>query len=67
VLNIQLPTRLKTKKEKILEKMNEIKALPSWLKLVQEKANKLGISLDSAIYNDALWEVERAINSSKNP
>ena len=59
VLHISLPTPQKTQRDKIADKIIEIKANPSWLKSIQEKAIKIGISTDSAVYDDAKWTVEQ--------
>ena len=59
VLHIFLPAIPKTLKEKISEKIIEIKANPSWLKSIEEKAIKLGVSTDSALYDDAKWTIEQ--------
>ena len=58
VLKIELPAREKTMREKITEKVKEINANPEWLKSVTEKATKIGITLDSALRDDARWIVE---------
>lgn len=59
VLHISLPATPQTLKDKIKEKIIEIKANPSWLKSIEEKAVKLGISTDSALYDDAKWTIEQ--------
>ncbi len=47
-----------TKEKMVLNKMSEIKAVPKWLKEIEVKAKEKNITLDSAIYLDALWIVE---------
>lgn len=47
-----------TKDEKIKRKIIEIKNTAFWLAIVEEKAKKQHISLDSAIYIDAKWVIE---------
>ena len=58
VLHISLPALPKTKKERIKEMVDKIEGIPSWLKLIEEKAQQQNISLDSALYIDAKWTVE---------
>ena len=36
-----------------------IKQNPGWLKSIEEKAIKRGISTDSALHDDARWTVEQ--------
>jgi hypothetical protein len=38
--------------------IGQIKANPVWLKMVEEKANKKGVTLDDALWDDASWMVE---------
>lgn len=59
VLKIEIPQREKTKEEKIVEKVEDIKNDPVWLKSTQEKASKLNISIDSVLYKDAKWIIEQ--------
>ena len=59
VLHISLPEATKTKEQKIAETIEQIKQNQDWLKAIQEKAEKQRISIDSALYNDALWTVEQ--------
>jgi hypothetical protein len=47
-----------TKEEKIQNKINEIKANPSWLKLIEIKARDRNIPLDEIIMQDATWMVD---------
>ena len=59
VLKIDLPQREKTMKEKITEKITEIKKNTDWLKTITEKSIKQGIALDSVMYEDAKWIIEQ--------
>jgi len=57
VLGIDIAVNM-TKREKIYSKMEEIKADNTWLNLIKEKAKQNKISLDSALYVDAEWQVD---------
>ena len=46
-------------KEKITEKITEIKKNTDWLKTITEKSIKQGIALDSVMYEDAKWIIEQ--------
>jgi hypothetical protein len=49
----------KAMEESIAKNIERIKATPSWLKSIEEKAKAQNIPLDSAIYIDAKWLVEQ--------
>ncbi|MFY9309541.1 MAG: hypothetical protein WAQ28_10885 [Bacteroidia bacterium] len=59
ILGIEEEGVYRTKEQKILDQMNKIRATPDWLKLIESKAKDLGITVDSALYNDARWMVEQ--------
>jgi hypothetical protein len=61
VLGIEDSGTNETIADKIKNKINQIRATPSWLKLIEAKATEKKISLDSALYNDAKWTVEQEI------
>jgi len=61
VLGIENTGTNETKEEKIKNKINQMKATPSWLKLIEAKAKEQRISLDSALYKDACWTVEQEL------
>lgn len=59
ILGIEDMGIIKTKEQRIADKMNQIKANPDWYKLIEAKAKDQNITADSALYNDALWMVEQ--------
>lgn len=63
ILGIAGSDKNETKEEKIQNKINQIKASPNWLKLIETKANEQNILLDSALYNDARWMVEQEMKN----
>ncbi len=60
VLGITITSNM-TKKEKVMAKIEEIKADKAWLKLIEEKAKQKNISIDSVLYSDAEWMVDQEI------
>ncbi len=57
VLGIELSTHT-TIEDKLKIKIEQIKADPAWLLLIEEKAKKLNISIDSALLMDAKWSLQ---------
>lgn len=54
--------KTKTKKEWIPVIVNTFKKNPNAIAFFQEKADKQGISIDSVMYNDAIWTLETDIS-----
>ena len=47
-----------TTNDKVQKKINEMKTDPKWLKLMEDKALERHVSLDTILYDDALWMVK---------
>lgn len=58
VLHIELKVNPAAKKQKVVAKISEMRENASWLKEITKKAQEKGITVDSALYVDALWVVE---------
>ncbi len=52
---------------KIKGTMEYIRTDAKWIKAIQEKADKNGLSLDSMLYLDSKWMVEEDAKKNKNP
>lgn len=48
----------KTREERVKEVVEKINNTPEWKEKVAKKAEGWGMSLDSAIYNDAVWVID---------